>query len=174
MLGGIHAPRPPVSITRHLSDQLHRTLGDHAGGELVTWMDSVDNHRAELRELNALTTGRVDARFDQLEARFEGVDARFTQIDARFAQVDARFREIDARFEQIDARFAQVDARFREMDARITATAAELRSEMTLLARDLRTEMSAVAAKVDARYGDMLKWSFVFWCGAVLAFLLSR
>jgi len=153
MLGGIHAPRPPVSITRHLSDQLHRTLGDHAGGELVTWMDSVDNHRAELRELNALTTGRVDARFDQLEARFEGVDARFTQIDARFAQVDARFRE---------------------MDARITATAAELRSEMTLLARDLRTEMSAVAAKVDARYGDMLKWSFVFWCGAVLAFLLSR
>ncbi|MEA3246764.1 MAG: hypothetical protein U9Q74_11475 [Gemmatimonadota bacterium] len=163
-----------MSITRHLSDQLHRTLGDDAGGELVTWMDSVDDHRAELRDLNALTTGRVEARFDQLQARFEGIDARFEQIDARFEKVDARFEQIDARFEKIDARFEKVDARFREVDARISGSAAELRSEMTLMSRDLRAEIAAVRDRVDARYDGLFRWSFVFWCGSVLAFLLSR
>ena len=52
---------------------------------MVSWMQSVDDHRAELRELNELSVARIEARFGQ-------VDARFGQLEARMGRGDLRAR----------------------------------------------------------------------------------
>ena len=69
----------------------------------------------------------------------------------------SEFREMmelhDARTE---SRFAAIDGRFAAIDGRFTAM------EYTMEAGFARME-----AKFERRFGDLLKWSFVFWCGAV-------
>jgi hypothetical protein len=54
--------------------------------------------------------------------------------------IDRRFDAIDKRFDAVDARFDRVDARFATLEGRI--------------------------ADVKA---DLMKWSFAFWIGAVVA-----
>jgi hypothetical protein len=55
-------------------------------------------------------------------------------------EMDRRFAAIDRRFDAIDARFDRVDARFATLEMRV--------------------------ADVKA---DLMKWSFAFWIGAVVA-----
>lgn len=89
-----------MTITARLTRTLYVTLGEDAAADLVTWMQTVDDHRAELRELNELTVARLEARIGQVESRLE--------------------------------------------------------------------------AKIDQRFADLIKWSFLFWCGAVAAAALAR
>lgn len=89
-----------MTITARLTRTLYVTLGEDAAADLVTWMQPVDDHRAELRELNELTVARLEARIGQVESRLE--------------------------------------------------------------------------AKIDQRFADLIKWSFLFWCGAVAAAALAR
>lgn len=81
---------------------------------MVSWMQSVGDHPAQLRELHELGAARIDARFDQVRG----------QIDL--------------------------------VNARIAIVANELKS------------------KIDQRFADLIKWSFVFWCGAVAAAVIWR
>ena len=53
------------------------------------------------------------------------------------------------------------------IDARIDSVRAELREEM-------RVGFAAVEGKIDRRFADLMKWSFLFWCGAVAVGLLGR
>lgn len=65
-------------------------------------------------------------------------------------------RDADARFTQVDARFTRVDA-----------TLAALHEEMRVGFSDLRQEMAHLETRLERRIGDLIKWSFVFWVGAV-------
>ena len=56
-------------------------------------------------------------------------------------------RELLQRFEQIDRRFDAVDRRFERIDERF----------------------NALLEKVSDVQSNLMKWSFVFWCGAVAA-----
>ena len=85
-------------------------LGEDAAADLVTWMQTVDDHRAELRELNELSVARLEARIGQVESR----------LDGRIGQVESRLE-----------------------------------------------------AKIDQRFADLIKWSFLFWCGAVAVGLMK-
>ena len=111
-----------MTITARLSRTLHVALGEDAAADMVTWMQTVDDHRAELRELNQLTVARLEARIGQVEAT----------LDARIGQVEAK------------------------------------------LGADLRVGLKDLEAKIDRRFGDLIKWSFLFWCGAVAAAALYR
>jgi hypothetical protein len=73
------------------------------------------------------------------EIRAENAGFR-RDIDRRFDAIDKRFEVIDKRFDAVDARFDRVDARFATLESRI--------------------------ADVKA---DLMKWSFIFWIGAVVA-----
>ena len=55
--------------------------------------------------------------------------------------------EVLQRFEQIDRSFDSIDRRFERVDERFTA----------------------VLEKVSDVQSNLMKWSFVFWCGAVAA-----
>lgn len=72
-------------------------------------------------------------------------------------RLEARFGQLEA---QVDTRFAQVDARFAQLEERFSA--------------DLRVGMKDLEAKIDRRFADVIKWSFVFWCGLIAAALLAR
>lgn len=85
-------------------------------------MQSADDHRAELRELNELSVARIKARFGQVEGRMD----------------------------------ARIDIGLKTLDAEI---------DVGLKARE---------GKIDQRVGDLINWSFVFWCGAVVAAMLAR
>ncbi len=55
-----------MPITARLSRTLHDALGNEAAADLVDWMQQVDTHRAELRELNELNYARFDSRMNEL------------------------------------------------------------------------------------------------------------
>src|SRR3954470_17403676 len=88
------------------------------------------------------------------------------------AQVEDRRTELHAVVEAsktaTDARFAEfgvrMDLRFSEMDRRMDAGFGEQREAMAKL-----------ETLFERRFGDVIKWSFVFWCGAVGAIaMLAR
>lgn len=67
----------------------------------------------------------------------------------------------------VDARFGDVATRGDLAELR--ADLAELRQEMRVGFAELRQEMARLEARFERRFGDLIKWSFVFWVGAVAA-----
>ena len=95
--------------------------------------------------MNGVDTQRAELR--------ELNELNFSRFDTRFAQSQAVF----------DARFAQAEARF---DARLS------QAEATVDARLGQFETSIVGrleAKIEQRTAELMKWSFLFWVGAVAA-----
>jgi hypothetical protein len=67
-------------------------------------------------------------------------------IEAYNGRMDVRFEAYELR---MDARFAANDARFAAFESR------------------LDTGLAHLEARMERRFADLLKWSFVFWVGAV-------
>ena len=63
------------------------------------------------------------------------------------AEMRADIRRIEARLDAFDVRFEKIDGRFDKIDERF----------------------AALEGKVGDVKSDLMKWSFVFWCGAVTA-----
>lgn len=97
--------------------------------------------------------GQVEQNRSELREVF---DLSMARIDSRFAEQMAR---IDSRFAEhlahVDSRFERIDARFVEQQIRMDSGFASLESRLEV--------------KMERRFADLLKWSFVFWCGAVAA-----
>jgi hypothetical protein len=106
ILGGTLSKDSAVAISARLSRTLHVTFGEDAAADMMTWMQSVDDQRSQMRDLHELAMARIDARFAEGGAR-----------------IDARFSEVESRLER----------------------------------------------KIDQRFADTIKWSFLFWCGAMAA-----
>ncbi len=140
-----------MAITARLSHKLQQTLGDEAAEDLVNWMQQVDAQRAELRELNELNFSRIDARF--AEARHA------TQAD--LAELRHTTQADIAELRQ------EMQGRFAEVREEMTAGFADVREEMTAGFADVRQEMAHLETRLERRIGDLIKWSFVFWVGAV-------
>ena len=197
VFGGSSAPEDSMPVAAKLSRKLQETLGDEVADAMVDWMHRVENSRTELRELQELGMSRVEAQFGEfyarMEAGFRDVDARFAEFDARmagrFRDVDARFAEFDARmearFRDVDARFAEFDARmearFRDVDARFVALESKmdsrfveleamLRRELQAESSELRQAITSLEARLERRFGDLMKWSFVYWTGSTITF----
>lgn len=62
-----------MPVPSHVSKHLRRSLGEDAGGDLVTWLEEMRSEHA------------------QLLSKLDAVEARLTQrMDDRFARVDER------------------------------------------------------------------------------------
>lgn len=66
----------------------------------------------------------------------------------------------------------QMDARARDVGthgdlAELRADIAELRQDMRVGFVKIHEEMSHLEICFERRFGDLIKWSFVFWVGAV-------
>ena len=159
-LGADFNQAPPMTIVASLSRRLYETLGNEAAGAMVDWMQGVEANRAELRALNDLSFSRIDSRFG--EARAE-IDLRFAEMRG---DVDRRFRELRA---EMDLRFgelrADLDRRFGEVNTRIDVATAQLNGRIDALRGEF-------GEKLESRYSDLLKWSFVFWATTMIALFL--
>src|SRR6266540_6310623 len=145
---------PSMAITARLSGKLRQTLGDEAAEDLVNWMQQVDAQRVELRELNELNFARVDARFAEARqaARADLAELR-QEMGSGFAETESGFAAVR---QEMQSGFAGSDAKL-----------AALHEEMRVGFSDLRQEMARLEARLERRIGDLIKWSFVFWVGAV-------
>ncbi len=83
-------------------------------------------------------------------------------------QTDANRSELRELNELYVARF---EARLAEVREASRADLAELRQEMLAgfakVREDLQVGLSRVETKLEQRTADLMKWSFVFWVGAV-------
>jgi chromosome segregation ATPase len=130
-----------MSITGRLTRKLYETLGEDAANEMVDWMHRVDSQRAELRDLNELN---------------------FSRTEARFAEMNGRLEEIEARLEKVEARLDRLEPHLGDMEHRLGAGLADVR-------RDLETGLARLEMTIERRTADIMKWSFGFWVGSVLA-----
>ena len=101
-----------MPIPQHLRRQFREVLGQEAAEDLVSWMEGVDNLRADVAELR-------------------------TELQVLSARMDARFASVDGRLAAIDQRFVTLE--------------------------------KGIEATIERRFADLLKWSFGFWIGAVVA-----
>ena len=136
-----------MAISARLSRTIHRALGDEAGEDLINWMGQVEANRSELRELMEAWAARTDGRFEALVAK---TDSRFAESAAR---VDMRFAESAAHF---DKQFAESASR---MDQRFS---------------ELKECIGGLEIRMERRFADLYKWSFVFWCGAIGFAVIAR
>lgn len=140
-----------MAIPARLARKLQESLGDEGANDIVDWMVQVEDRRSELHAIVEANRTATAARFDEFSAR---MDLRFSEaerrMDARFAEAE---RKVDARFSDIERK---MDARFADVDRRMEAGFSENREAIARL-----------ETVFERRFGDLLKWSFVFWCGAV-------
>jgi len=71
--------------------------------------------------------------------------------------------------QQMDAQRAEAATRADLAELRLATQAdfAEVRQEMKAGFAELRQEMAHLETRLERRIGDLIKWSFVFWVGAV-------
>ena len=99
-------------------------------------------------------------------------DSKRTELrelnDLNFARLDTHFVAFEARFDAFEAR---MDAKFERRFGELTASI-----EHRLGEADTRLErrLGEFEAKLERRFSDLLKWSFVFWIGAVGVVVLTR
>lgn len=80
--------------------------------------------------------------------------------------------------ELLDLRYSTLESRMHSLQLEVRADIAELRHETQMEFAKVRGEMVGLemrlTSKIDQRFADLIKWSFVFWVGAVAAALLGR
>ena len=77
-------------------------------------------------------------------------------------QVDARVGDVATR-----ADLAVLRGDLAELRQTTRADMAELRQEMQVGFAKMHEEMARLETRLERRFGDLIKWSFVFWVGAV-------
>lgn len=88
----------------------------------------------------------------------------------------------DLQFERLDARLTGVRHELRadiaEHRRETRADIVELRQHMDSGFSQVRADAAALeirlTGRIEQRFSDLIKWSFVFWVGAVLAGMLGR
>ena len=107
----------------------------------------------------------ITARLSHTLHRTLGDDAATDLVDW-MSNVDAQRAEL-REFNELN--FARIDSRFQQIDSRINETRHELRAEIAELRQEMRVGFAGVDSKIDRRFADLLKWSFLFWCGTFAA-----
>ena len=91
------------------------------------------------------------------------------QVDARVGEVATRadLAVLRGDFVVLRGDFAELRADFAELRQTTRADTAELRQEMQVGFAKMHEEMAHLETRFERRFGDLIKWSFVFWVGAV-------
>ena len=102
-------------------------------------MQHVDEHRTELSELMELHHARFDSRINQQAAELHRA------LETGFARIDTSLARLEG----------SVDTKLAQLGGSVDTKLAQLGGSFE--------------AKLERRFADLLKWSFVFWVGAVAA-----
>jgi DNA anti-recombination protein RmuC len=153
-----------MSVPPRLAVKLDEVLGHEAAEDFVTWLDSI---RADINELRQEIL-RVELRLaDRIDARIGSAQrAADEKHDALEKSVGAFENAMQERFATVDKtmleRFATVDKTMQERFATMDKTMLERFATVDKAILELRVELTA-------QHASLLKWSFLFWVGAVAA-----
>jgi len=134
-------------IPHHLKRKLEDTLGADAAEDLVSELNEGRSVRADLAEFRhemQLSLARIDAQFGRLDAKVE------TQFGRLEAKLDTQITRVDGRIDEVAAR----------LDGKID-------TQVAYLAGKIDAIPPLIVSTVEASTARLLKWSFVFWVGAV-------
>jgi hypothetical protein len=169
---------------------LQGTLGTEAADDLVTWMDAMETSRSELREFNELNFSRFDSRVGEqrhwMEAQFalsgRAFDARVNEhrewavleFAAGFALIRSEMQtEFAAVRTEMQTEFAAVrtemQTEFAAVRSEMQTEFAAVRSEMQAGLADVRQSIGQLETRIEQRFADLLRWSFVFWVGTAIS-----
>jgi len=62
---------------------------------------------------------------------------------------------------------ARMDARFARMEATFASFRHEMRQDMSEFKAEIRADIARLEVKIEKRYADLMKWSLIYWVGAV-------
>lgn len=166
-----------MSISARLFRTLQDTLGE-AADDLVTWMQRVDEHRSELRDLNDLSFARVESRFNEERHWHSAQLSEFRRtLDADLAELR---QEMRAGFALVrEENLAALGAFRDEIKGELGDGLTSLRESQHTLERSLRADFAGLResqhtldgnlradlARVEAR---LIRWSFAFWATTML------
>ena len=74
-----------MAIPSPLSKKLRQSLGDDAGGSLVTWLEELRAEQAQFRSEIAALRQSIDGLGKRMDQGFAKVDERFAKVDERLA-----------------------------------------------------------------------------------------
>lgn len=128
-----------MSVPPRLASKLNETLGADAAGDLVTWLDEMRADRADVR--------------------------------ADFAELRQEMRAMESRLEEkLGARVHALEVSLRsEIHAVETRLGERLGDRIHGVETKLGDRIGALSNKVERSAADLIRWSFVFWVGAVAA-----
>jgi len=134
-----------MPIRPELARKLHEALGPEAAGQMVDWMHDVD--RTASRD--------VALRGDVAELRH-----------ATSAEMATLRHEVQTGFAEVRQ---EMQTGFAEVRQEMQTGLAEVRQEMRDGDVGVREAIAQLEIRLERRIGDLIKWSFVFWVGAVSA-----
>jgi hypothetical protein len=132
-----------MPVTAKLSRAFYDRFGDEIVAELVEWLNQVnDAYRSDLTQVIEANNRRIDGGFGHLRA----------ELRADLAETSAALRQ------------------------EIVETNAGLRREIAetnaALRRDMTDGFAALGVQIANVRADLMKWSFLFWVGAVASIAL--
>jgi hypothetical protein len=80
-----------------------------------------------------------------------------------FARIDSRFKENDARF---DAARHEMLTEVGKLRMEMHDGFADAKLGLALTESKMDRRFAELDSKIDRKHAELLKWSFVFWCGA--------
>lgn len=122
------------------SPAFYDRFGDEIVAELVEWLNQVDaQYRSDVQQLNESNARRIDAQFAQLRAEM--------RLETQSATAELR----------------------NEMQSGKAELRTEMHAAMAELRNDMNAGFAALGVQIADSRADLIKWSFVFWVGAVFA-----
>jgi hypothetical protein len=154
-----------MPVTAKLSRAFYDRFGDEIVAELVEWLNQVnDAYRSDLTQVIEANNRRIDGGFGHLRA----------ELRADLAETSAALRqEIVETNAGLRREIAETNAALRQ---EIVETNAGLRREIAetnaALRRDMTDGFAALGVQIANVRADLMKWSFLFWVGAVASIAL--
>jgi hypothetical protein len=150
-----------MATSPHLTGKLRDALGNDAGMELVGIVDKAASDISELRADVAELRHEMRVGFERIEQAMLSMKTELkTELKAEMAGHSGALR-------------AEMAAHSGALRAEMAAHSSALRAEMAAHSGALRAEMAEqranLAEKIDSVRSDLMKWSFVFWVGAVVS-----
>lgn len=147
-----------VTVPQRLTRKLQQTLGADATEDLVNLLNAAELRRRDLADWREGTR----AEFADFRA---GMRAEFAEFRAEMRAEFADFRgEMRAeRASMRDEWRGEIAALFERQRAETGAAFQRLHSEIA----NVRQDHVTLSARVEQVKSDLMKWSFLFWVGAV-------
>ncbi len=90
-------------------------------------------------------------------------------VETREADLRAMHELTYARFEsRLDQKFSELQHEMQLGFAHATTQMAELRGEMVETRRQSEAGIANLEIRMERRFADLMKWSFVFWIGSLV------